>query len=305
VTDYPDISAIRSGDRVAVAAALNLADDARGASTEARAALLDTLFAQPRPAVRILGITGPPGVGKSTLTAHIIRDYRRRGLTVAVLAVDPSSRHSGGALLGDRIRMHLDASEGTFIRSLASRNRLGGLADAVYPAKVVLAAAFDRVLIETVGVGQNETEIADAADLVVLVVQPGTGDTIQFLKAGIMEIPDVIALNKADLPERARTERELRATIAAAPNPPALAVVSAANGTGISQLVDLLESRAATLDLASKRARQWHTWLVATLRDRVGERGLAALGGESAIRDALPKYASPFSAAAALATAVS
>ena len=148
----------------------------------------------------MVGVTGPPGVGKSTLLSALLREWRSRGAAVAVLAVDPSSKRSGGALLGDRARIEHDpADRDVFIRSMAAGERLGGLAPATRAAAQALAAAFDVVVIETVGVGQSETDVAEAADTVAVVVQPGSGDALQFLKAGIMEVPDVLVVTKADL----------------------------------------------------------------------------------------------------------
>ena len=164
-----------------------------------------------------MGVTGPPGVGKSTLLSALLREWRGRGRSVAVLAVDPSSKRSGGALLGDRARIEHDpADRDVFIRSMAAGERLGGLAPATRAAAQALANAFDVVVIETVGVGQSETDVAEAADTVAVVVQPGSGDALQFLKAGIMEIPDVLVVTKADLGAVAhRAEHDLRAALGA------------------------------------------------------------------------------------------
>ena len=160
-------------------------------------------------------MTGPPGAGKSTLLSALVAGWRKDGRSVAVLAVDPSSKRSGGALLGDRARIDADpADRGIFIRSMAAGERLGGLAPATRAAAQALAAAFDMVVIETVGVGQSETEIAEAADTVAVIVQPGSGDVLQFLKAGIMEVPDALVVTKADLGAVAtRAVRDLRAAM--------------------------------------------------------------------------------------------
>ena len=151
-----------------------------------------------------------PGVGKSSLCAALVAAWRKAGKTVGVIAVDPSSKSSGGALLGDRVRIvHDSTDEGSFVRSMAARDRLGGLADQTLAAMVVMRALFDRVLIETVGVGQSETDVAGVADTVVFCVQPGSGDSLQFMKAGIVEIPHLIVVTKADLgaaAERARAD---------------------------------------------------------------------------------------------------
>ncbi|MBI4723617.1 MAG: AAA family ATPase, partial [Rhodomicrobium sp.] len=162
------------------------------------AALLDEAFAHPKGIV--IGITGPPGAGKSTLINALIAQWRKQGQTVAVLAVDPSSRMSGGALLGDRVRMRTDPDDsGVFVRSVAARGRLGGLAGIAFPAAALLRALYDRVIVESVGVGQSETDIATVSDTVVLCIQPASGDALQFMKAGIAEIPDIAVVTKADM----------------------------------------------------------------------------------------------------------
>ena len=152
------------------------------------------------PLGQVIGLTGPPGVGKSTLAGALINAYRKQGKRVGVIAVDPSSRRSGGALLGDRTRLRTDPEDqDVFIRSMAARDQLGGLAEITYGAMVLMRALYDVVLVETVGVGQSETDIAMAADTVVFCVQPGSGDSLQFMKAGIVEIPDVVVVTKGDM----------------------------------------------------------------------------------------------------------
>jgi LAO/AO transport system kinase len=153
-------------------------------------ALLDAAYGSPR--AHVVGITGPPGVGKSSLLSRLITAYRGQGRTVGVIAVDPSSRRSGGALLGDRTRFQIAPEDpGVFVRSMASRGRLGGLSALTPAAMVLMRAVYDLVLVETVGVGQAETEVAAVSDSVAFCVQPGSGDSLQYLKAGIAEIPDV------------------------------------------------------------------------------------------------------------------
>ena len=150
----------------------------------------------------ILGITGPPGVGKSSLIKNLINHYRNKQKTVSVVAVDPSSKKTGGALLGDRIRLESNPDDkGLFIRSMAAKDKLGGLASITLSSVFLLNAIFDFTIIETVGVGQSETDIANIADTVLFCVQPGSGDSLQFMKAGIVEIPDIIAITKSDLGE--------------------------------------------------------------------------------------------------------
>ena len=198
---------------------LNLVESRTPAAREQTAALLasvsPTALHGEAPA-HLVGITGPPGVGKSSLLSRLVASWRALGRSVAVLAVDPTSRRSGGALLGDRARIEVDpADRSVFIRSTAAGDRLGGLAPATRAAASALAAAFDVVVIETVGVGQSETEVADLADTVAVVVQPGSGDVLQFLKAGIMEVPDVLVVTKADLGQIAkRAQSDLRSALA-------------------------------------------------------------------------------------------
>ena len=210
------LSGLRHGGKRALAAALaGLERDPDGAAAQA---LLDAAWREPN--AHVVGITGPPGVGKSSLCAALVAAWRKADRTVGVIAVDPSSKSSGGALLGDRVRIvHDSADEGVFVRSMAARDRLGGLAGQTLAAMVVMRALFDRVLIETVGVGQSETDVAGVADTVVFCVQPGSGDSLQFMKAGIVEIPHLIAVTKADLgpaAERARADVAGALSLAAA-----------------------------------------------------------------------------------------
>jgi LAO/AO transport system kinase len=203
-----------------------------------------------------------------------------------VLAVDPSSRRSGGSLLGDRARIEVDpADRDVYIRSTAVGERLGGLAPATRAAASALAAAFDVVVIETVGVGQSETEVADVADTVVVVVQPGSGDVLQFLKSGIMEIPDVLVVTKADLGRVAmRALADLRSALRSlgAREIPVLAVSSVGPPTGISELVDTLDAHRAAIDLPARRLRARRLHALADFTAEHGERGLRGLGGRRA-----------------------
>jgi LAO/AO transport system kinase len=180
-------------------------------------ALLDAAYGSPR--AHVVGINGPPGVGKSSLVSRLIAACRAEQRTVGVIAVDPSSRRSGGALLGDRTRLQIAPEDpGVFVRSMASRGRLGGLSALTPAAMVLMRAVYDLVLVETVGVGQAETEVAAVSDSVVFCVQPGSGDSLQYLKAGIAEIPDVAVVTKADLGLIARrTEDDLRGALAQQP----------------------------------------------------------------------------------------
>ena len=253
-----------------------------------------------------MGLTGAPGAGKSTLLDALVRELRRRGRSVGIVAVDPSSARSGGALLGDRIRVRsLAGDAGVFFRSMAARDRLGGLADATRASVTILGTVFDVVLIETVGVGQSESDVAELADTLVYVAQPGAGDLLQFMKAGLLELPDVFAVNKADLGAVAqRTARELEAGVGLAERPgdwtPPVVLVSARDGTGVGALADALEAHhahlVATGDLAGRRRRGEDAFVRAALARRYGTHGLERLGGskglERRLRDAPP--GSPF-----------
>jgi LAO/AO transport system kinase len=248
----------------------------------------------------VIGLTGPPGVGKSTLINELMRRWRASGQRIGVIAVDPSSQRTGGALLGDRIRMRSDPlDDGVFVRSLAARGRLGGLAELAYPAAILMRALFDRVIVESVGVGQSEAEIANVADRVVLCVQPGSGDSLQFMKAGIMEIPDIAVVTKADVglaAGRALADLKGALSLAAGADIPALRV-SATSGEGVDALTAALAPDPAGQDLARRRHAQAEGWLASTLRHRFGEEGLTA--ARSSLR--LAPGRAPFSAAQAIA----
>ena len=205
---------------------------------------------------------------------------------MAVLAVDPSSKRSGGSLLGDRARIEFDpADRGVLIRSTAAGGRLGGLAPATRAAAQALTAAFDVVVIETVGVGQSETEVAEVADTVAVIVQPGSGDALQFIKAGIMEVPDVLVVTKADLGDVAlRARRDLNAALRSLGerDTPVIAVSSLAPPEGIEELVAALDAHRAALDLPGRRAETRRTSALADFAAEHGDRGLRALGGRRA-----------------------
>jgi LAO/AO transport system kinase len=234
----------------------------------------------------VVGVTGPPGAGKSSLLSELCRAWRRDGRSVAVLAVDPSSKRSGGSLLGDRARIVFDPDDrGLFIRSTAAGDRLGGLAPATRAAAQALAAAFDVVVIETVGVGQSETEVGEVADTVAVIVQPGSGDVLQFLKAGIMEIPDVLVVTKADLGDIAmRARRDLSAALrsAGSRDTKVVAVSSVSPVSGIDELVAALDEHRGGLDVAARRRDARRAGALADFVVEHGERGLRALGGRRA-----------------------
>ena len=277
---------LRDRDLTAASAALNLIESRASDDREQARALL----AEVSPAAlggeapaHIVGVTGPPGVGKSSLLSRLVGRWRSQQRSVAVLAVDPSSRRSGGSLLGDRARIETDPKDReVFIRSTAAGTRLGGLAPATRAAAEALAAAFDVVVIETVGVGQSETEIADAADTVAVVLQPASGDVLQFLKAGIMEVPDVLVLTKTDLgADAVRTMADLRAALLAlgASDTEVCAVSSVPPARGIIELADALEAHRRRLDLPERRRRARRRHALESFAVEHGERGLRALGG--------------------------
>jgi LAO/AO transport system kinase len=280
---------LRDGDLSAAPAVLNLVENRAPGSREEVGALLEAvspaaLGGEAR--AHVAGITGPPGAGKSTLLGQLVRAWRADGRSVAVLAVDPSSRRSGGALLGDRARIPYDPEDrGVFIRSTAAAGRLGGLAPATRAAAHALAAAFDVVVVETVGVGQSETDIANVADTVAVVVQPGSGDALQFLKSGIMEIPDVLVVTKADLGDVAlRARRDLLAALRSlgARDTAVVPVSSVPPAAGIGDLVGALDAHRACLDVRARRLAARRASALAEFAAEHGERGLRALGGRRA-----------------------
>lgn len=265
---------IQAGDPRSVARAISAIES----GDEASIPLLQTLFARTRPA-EVVGITGSPGVGKSTLVEKLAAAYREGGMRVGILAVDPSSPFSSGAILGDRIRMQrLSTDGGIYIRSMATRGHLGGLAAATYDAVTILmAAGFEIVLVETVGVGQDEVEVAKLADVTVLLLVPGMGDGVQALKAGVMEIADLFVINKSETGEVARLEREITTLLSMAPRqaawrPPILRTI-ATTGEGIETLRHALQefhSFAEQTHLRTKRERnKWRGRLLETVRQNL------------------------------------
>ncbi len=276
--------ALERGQKAALAQALAHLERAPDAAPTL--ALLDAAWQAPR--AEVIGLTGPPGVGKSTLTGALITQYRRQGRRVAVIAVDPSSRRSGGALLGDRVRLGTDPDDtGVFVRSMAARDRLGGLAGLTIAAMVLMRALYDVVLIETVGVGQSETDVASAADTVVFCVQPGSGDSLQFMKAGIVEIPHIVVVTKADMGATAsRALTDVEGAIGMTQDEagwrvPVLAL-SALHHEGVTALARQLDTRAAFLTTDGRLTRQRHAqagdWLIDAVRERFGRDGLKRAG---------------------------
>ncbi len=268
---------------------------------------------------RVIGLTGAPGVGKSTVTAALVSAYRERGLRVGVLAVDPTSPFSGGALLGDRVRMQDHAADpGVFIRSMASRGHLGGLSAATPQALRVLdAAGFGVVLVETVGVGQAEVEIASLADTTLVLVAPGMGDAIQAAKAGILEVADIFVVNKCDKPGAQETVRDLRTMIAMAQRhagdwKPPIVMATATAGDGIADLAAAVDEHWSWLGSSGERDRRRRARAreevaaiaVAALRERMG-----GLPGGSRLDSLAARVAAgeldPYSAADELVAAAS
>ena len=292
--EFPTLSELRGGGKRALATALAAIEAQAG--SDAIAELLDEACAAPR--AHVLGVTGPPGVGKSTLVNALIARLRGRGETVGVIAVDPSSRRSGGALLADRARVATDPGDrGVYMRSMAARDRLGGLSDQTIGAMVLMRAVYDRVLVESVGIGQSESDISFVSDTLLLCVQPGSGDALQFMKAGVMELPDIVAVNKSDLGEAARragadVEAALRLFVGSAEFPAPVVLVSAAQNSGLDELEAAVARHRDWLAqagrLAGRRKLQESAWVEEAIRARFGSQGLAAA------RKLIPGAGGPF-----------
>ena len=280
------ISLLRSGDPRALARAITAVENRQPGWSD----LLKSLFPHTGKA-RILGLTGAPGAGKSTLVDQLAKHYRKDKQTVGIVCVDPTSPYTGGAILGDRIRMQdHHADPGIYIRSMATRGSLGGLARTTADVATVLdASGRDRVLIETVGVGQDEVDIVRLADVTIVILVPGMGDDVQTIKAGIMEIADIFVINKSDREGAERVEREIRAMQSLEMRkdgwtPPIVKTV-ASEGIGTAELADAIadyESYLSKENLAQKKTiENWQERLVEMLRDAMLEKARAQMDGGS------------------------
>ncbi len=280
---------LRQGDLAAAPAALNVIEDRSESGRRQTAALLEEVSPAAlggEATAHLVGVTGPPGAGKSSLLSALIGEWRGKGRSVAVLAVDPSSKRSGGSLLGDRARIEHDPRDrAVLIRSTAAGGRLGGLAVPTREAAAALAPAFDVVVIETVGVGQSETDVEEVCDTVAVVVQPASGDTLQFLKAGIMEVPDVLVVTKSDLGEVAeRARRDLTMALASlgSRGVPVIATSAAPPPRNIDELAAAIDAHREALDLPAARTRARRLSALAELVADHGESALRELGGRRA-----------------------
>ena len=280
------VAQIKSGDPRALARAISLVENRKEGWTD----LLKALFPLTGKA-RIIGLTGSPGAGKSTLVDQLALNFRREKKSVGIIAVDPTSPYTGGAILGDRIRMQQHFSDaGIFIRSMATRGSLGGLARATADATTVLdAAGRDIVLIETVGVGQDEIDVVRVADITVVILVPGMGDDVQTLKAGIMEIADIFVINKCDRDGAERVEREIRALQSLAIRsdkwtPPIVKTV-ASQGNGIDELANAIRNYENFLRgndlLRKKNVQNWEERLIEMLRETLLEQVSTRVGREN------------------------
>ena len=291
------VERIRAGDVRSLARAITAIEN----STPEATALLKSLFPLSGKA-RIIGLTGSPGAGKSTLVDQLAREYRKQGKNLGIVAVDPTSPYTGGAILGDRIRMQAHhADGGIFIRSMATRGFLGGLARTTADVTTALdASGKDVVLVETVGVGQDEIDIVRLADVTVVILVPGMGDDVQSIKAGIMEIADIFVINKSDREGADRVEKEIRAmqslSIRSDQWTPSIVRTVASEGTGIAELASAIAEYEKHLDVSGlrlkKKQENWKQRLVEMLRESI----LTRLIGRKLEPEQLSKYAEEIAA---------
>jgi len=265
--------------------------------------LLPSLFAAGRGG-HVVGITGPPGSGKSTLVNELIGEWRRRGRRVGILAVDPSSPYTRGAILGDRIRMMEHAADrDVFMRSMASRGELGGIAATTWIAAAALdAAGYDPILVETVGAGQSEVEVARLAETTVVVEVPEMGDEVQAIKAGLLEVADIIAVNKGDRPGADRAARQLRAMLSTAGGrverkPPPVLVTSATTGDGVAGLADAIDAHRAVARSPVAARERAESQVRRALADLAAERAAAASAWDETVRAVAERELDPITAA--------
>ena len=254
----------------------------KGINEKKIASLLDKYHSKQN--AHVLGITGPPGVGKSSMINRLISNLRNKSLSVGVLAIDPSSQKSGGALLGDRARFDVDPKDShVFIRSMAAKDYLGGISELTYPYMIVMRSLFDIVIIETVGVGQSEISIEDVVDTVIYCVQPGSGDTIQFMKSGIIEIPDIIVVTKSDLKDLSHiTLSDLLSSKSFLSEKSewniGILPISSKNNSGVNDLLYLIQKRWLWLNnskiLKNTRIFQDIEWIRRTIRNKFGTEGI-------------------------------
>jgi len=300
LTDFNiDIQALLKGKQAAVAKAVNLVENQRCDHEDVIKTLLDTIGKMARPGRHIIGISGPPGVGKSSMISKLIQKFRADGKTIGVIAVDPGSIKTGGALLGDRIRIEYDSKDqGVFIRSMSAGSSLGGLAYHTGRILTIFEAAYDVIFLETVGVGQSESDIENAADTVVVLVQPGSGDMLQFIKAGIMEIPHILVVNKADRKKHsAKTFYDLKNAISLEDHndkqwQTEVIMTSATKNFGVGKLKGLMESHLDFLkgtNIDKIRREKCHLQAFMTFKEQFGNHGIKVLGGRDRILFLLDK----------------
>jgi LAO/AO transport system kinase len=293
------IADVASGERLPLARLLTRIENADPSVRP----LLPELFAAGRGA-HLVGITGPPGSGKSTLVNALIAEWRRRGKRVGILAVDPSSPYTRGAILGDRIRMMEHAADrDVFMRSMASRGELGGLASTTWIAAAALdAAGYDPVLIETVGAGQSEVEIARLAETTVVVEAPEMGDEVQAIKAGLLEVADVIAVNKGDRPGADRAARQLRAMLSTAGGridrkPPPVLVTTATTADGVTELIDAIDAHRASARLPLAARERAANQVRRALAERSADRAAASPEWDAVVSAVADRELDPLTAA--------